>query len=366
MPEAMIVGAFGQGNPGDDALADVHVKVVRDAGWDPCVVTATPRQTGAELGCAAVAPEPLAVLHASRRAGALVVGGGTIFKTLHPSTGRPKRSLLVRVAALTAVARAANTTVALSGVGAAPLRRSSERALARSIVRCADLLILRDEESAAILRDAGSPPPFRVGADPAWTHLEQGTRATATTDVLVVLSRFAARRGLSGWLSAALRKLATEDVSVMPWQRGPTGDSALAAALVARLSRRTISVPAPASLDEARSVAQTANVAICLAFHGAMACAFAGIPFVAVGHEPKLIALARRLDQPCVAPGCPPFELATAVSVARASGPAATDLIERERRRAEDGLRLLRLTLSEGATYHDAVVPALELVDSDP
>src|SRR5262249_2831118 len=74
-----------------------------------------------------------------------------------------------RTAALAAVTRALRKPFALVGVGAAPLRTRSARALARSIVRAADLLILRDEESAEHLAAAGAPTPIRVGADAAWT-----------------------------------------------------------------------------------------------------------------------------------------------------------------------------------------------------
>ena len=50
---------------------------------------------------------------------------------------------------------------------AAPLPGRAAQWLARAIVRSADLLVLRDDESAAHLAATGAPTPVRVGADPA-------------------------------------------------------------------------------------------------------------------------------------------------------------------------------------------------------
>jgi polysaccharide pyruvyl transferase WcaK-like protein len=59
--------------------------------------------------------------------------------------------------------------LALVGVGAGDLAGAAAPRLARLVVHAADLLILRDDESAALLAEAGAPVPMRVGADAAWT-----------------------------------------------------------------------------------------------------------------------------------------------------------------------------------------------------
>ncbi|MEY2569775.1 MAG: hypothetical protein QOE63_125, partial [Acidimicrobiaceae bacterium] len=158
MPRALIAGAFGQGNPGDEALLDAHLRVLRDVGWDAIVTSATPATTEARHACAAVAPRVDTVGRALLDVDALVVGGGTLFKPLHPSSGRRAGALLARTAALTFAAKAAGRPVALSAVGAAPLARPSHRQLARCILRWSDLLVLRDEESATELEAAGGRP----------------------------------------------------------------------------------------------------------------------------------------------------------------------------------------------------------------
>ena len=165
-----LAGAFGQGNPGDEALLAAFARALPD--HRPLAASSDPAATAAAHGIAAVGRDDLtSVGRAIALADAVVVAGGTIFKTLHPSSGRAPLSLLRRTAVLAAATRTMRKPLALVGVGAAPLRGRGARALARSIVRAADLLILRDEESAGHLAAIGAPTPVRVGADPAWTLL---------------------------------------------------------------------------------------------------------------------------------------------------------------------------------------------------
>ena len=168
MSRILVCGAFGQDNPGDDALLaafgaalhDHHLVVTGDAGG-----TSGPRVHS-------VAPTARGVGAAIRSVDAVVVAGGTVFKTLHPSTGRHPLGLLTRTRLLQMAARSIGVPFALVGVGAGDLRSRSAIRLVRSIADHADLLVLRDEESAAVLRGVGASGPFRIGADPAWTILD--------------------------------------------------------------------------------------------------------------------------------------------------------------------------------------------------
>ena len=126
----------------------------------------TPRRAGTAYRRSPPAPPPSPVSCAG--ADAVVVGGGTVFKTLHRSTGRRPNSLLRNACLLAAAAKASGKQVALVGVGAGDLRGRQARALARWLVRRVDLLVLRDEESASALAGVGAPAPFWIGADPAW------------------------------------------------------------------------------------------------------------------------------------------------------------------------------------------------------
>jgi polysaccharide pyruvyl transferase WcaK-like protein len=410
-----LAGAFGQGNPGDEALLAAFARALPD--HRPVAASSDPAATAAEHGIAAVGRDDLATVGRELAlADAVVVAGGTIFKALHPSSGRAPLSLLRRTAALAAATRALRKPLALVGVGAAPLHGRTARALARSIVRAADLLVLRDEESAGHLAATGAPMPVRVGADPAWTLLPDApapTDATAAAHgapagaaqaepavaareapvvapaadrgpsvlmrspagghapvpladgdgrpVVVALSHLAGGRELAERLAAGLAPVvdAGVDVRLDPWQAD--GDADLAAAVATRLNGRVGIAAPPPDLVAARDAMVGAQLVLAQRFHAIVAAAAAGVPVLAVAHEPKLGGLARRLEQPVVAAEAPPAALATAVLDALDGPPAPPAAVRRERVHAESGFRLLRVLLARGRSDEAVDVDGLPL-----
>lgn len=295
------------------------------------------------------------------------MAGGTLFKALHPSTGRHPDALLASAVATAAGARAAGAEVALVGVGAAPLRRASSRLLARRLASLTDVLVLRDVGSADCLRDAGLAPPFRVGSDAAWTILDDPPVSRHREGIVVALSHLAGGQGpaglddLTAWVAAALWEL-TEDhpVALQPWQPG-SADDELADRLAAILGDRVEVLAPPPDLPTATSQLAGARAVIALRFHALVAAAAASTPVVALAHEPKLGSLAQRLDQPAVSPSQSPDALVAAVRSAVRRGPADPAAVQRERQRAHETLRLLRVYLDGGTDPHETDLPSLDL-----
>lgn len=369
--QVLLVGAFGQRNPGDEALLAAFARALPR--HTAIAASSDPAATAAAHPVRAVASDdPVAIARSIARADAVIVAGGTLFKQLHPASGRPPLSLLRRAAALAALTKALRRPLALVGVGAGTLDGSAARGLARAIVRAADLLVLRDEESAARLAEAGAPTPVRVGADAAWTLIpdpppaaaEPGRTngaAPAPARVVVALSHLTGGRDLGERLAGGLAGVLDAGVAVRldPWQ--PDGDSALAADVAARLgSRVEISRP-PAGLLDASDRMAGARLVLAQRFHSLVAAAGAGVPALAVAHEPKLAGLARRLEQPAVAPDAPPARLAAAVLDAVDGSPAPVEAIRRERASAEEGFRLLRVLLARGRSAEAVEIDGLAL-----
>jgi polysaccharide pyruvyl transferase WcaK-like protein len=435
----LLAGAFGQGNPGDEALLSAFAHAL--PGADLVATSSAPEETEARHGLPALARhDPLALGRALRAADAVVFAGGTIFKRLHPSSGRPPLALLARGAALAGAVKAQRKLLAIVGAGAGSLDGRVAPRLARSMVRAADLLVLRDDESADRLAAAGAPAPMRVGADPAWTLplarerpiLSIAAEGAATSSpavgepstsspaaesaatssptlgepstsspvdgaatsspalgepstsspadgaatlspalgepsisspaagaVLVALSHLAGGRDLCERLGAALTPLrdAGVPVALQPWQED--GDTGLAAALSSRLGAAVLEPPA--DLAAAAAGFAGARLVFGLRFHSLVAAAAAGVPFLAFAHEPKLAAAARRLGQPAVDPTAPPRAVTTALLAALDGPAAAPAAVRRERERAEDGFRLLRVLLARGRTEEAPAVHGLAL-----
>jgi polysaccharide pyruvyl transferase WcaK-like protein len=353
MPTALIVGAFGQGNPGDEALLASAVAAVRArAGWEPLVATAQPGSTSDRLDVATIEATPTATSSAAVRADALVVGGGTVFKELPPSSGRPPGSLLRRGVALTGIFHARRRPVALIGVGASQVRHPANRRLVRSLAHRADLLVLRDPDSAELLADIGVPVPLRVGADLSWltSSAPAPRQARAMAPLGVAVSHLAGDVGFFDRLTAALAQVvrAGRPVELEPWQGSPMlGEDAQIAGRLGRALAHGVTVVAPPEdLAEATDRMADRSAVVAMRFHAAVAAADAGTPFVAVAHEPKLAAIARRVGQPTIDVSDPAPVMAASIERALLGTPPAPHAVAEERRRAEATADLLGLVLS--------------------
>jgi polysaccharide pyruvyl transferase WcaK-like protein len=370
----LLAGAFGQGIPGDEALLHAFAQALPGAALT--AASSAPAATAHEHGVAAVARhDAVVMLRAVHAADAVVFAGGTIFKRLHPSCGRRPLALLARAAALAVAVKALRRPLALVGVGVGDLDSPAARRLARFIVHAADLLILRDDESAARLAAAGAPVPLRVGADAAWTlPLPEGRAGRHERGPIVIaLSHLAGGHDLADRLAAALEPLARAGlpVALQPWDRAGS-DHALARAVAARLrpgagsngrvgDDRVVMLPPPADLADACAGFADARLVVGLRFHSLIAAAAAGTPFVAFVHEPKLAAAARRLGQPRVPADAPPAAVTAAVQDALGVPAAARAAVRRERERAEHAFRLLRVLLAGGRTEEADTIDGLAL-----
>ena len=320
------------------ALADHEIVVASD----------DPAASASRHGTRTIAASALPAARAVREVDAVVVGGGTVFKTLHRSTGRSPTALLRNAAALVAGARASGKRVAMVGVGAGELQRRSARALSRWIVPQVDLLILRDEESAAVLADAGAPAPFWIGADPTWAlpAVDASTKR-GSRSMTVAISHLAGDPEQMGGFAHALTQWCEDwTVRLQPWQ---DTDVETAHRLRAVLGGAAEVIARPVDLAEATSAFAADELVVGLRFHSLVAAARAGTRFLAVAHEPKLVGLARRLGQVSVPEHATGDVFAGAIAHALRHGPPPPAAVEAEVRNARRSLELLRLLVDDSA-----------------
>jgi polysaccharide pyruvyl transferase WcaK-like protein len=352
MPTALLAGSFEQPDPGRQAVLAALRRSLGDwetvtpAGDDARVRGGGPRGRAARSGRTRAA---LASTRNALRADATVLTGA-VFE-LPADAARTPRSASMS-SALTAATQTLRRPAALLGVSVAPLRSLRRRAAARLIARRCGLLVVRDSESAEALAAAGVPAPFRIGADPAWAAIGDGpeSRADARDRVVVVLCSEAI--GLERHLAEALAPLARAglEIELLPWREGlpGSGGGGLVPELVRALDGAAAVLDAAADLAGVRRTLAGSRLALGFRHHALVAAAAAGVPFVALGHEPGLRDLARGLEQRAVPVAAPPLELGAALTGAL-DGPAPPPEAVRARRdSAEEGLRLLRLLLSEG------------------
>jgi polysaccharide pyruvyl transferase WcaK-like protein len=359
----LLCGAFGQRNPGDEALLAAFRHALE--GTPVIATSADPAQTEWAHKIAAVdSHSPRAVSRAVGESAAVVFAGGTVFKALPAETGRGHRELLRNSLALATLARARGRGPLLVGVGAGVLPDRSTQTLARGLARQAELLILRDDASAHALAAVGVPAPLRVGADAAWTLVDLVPDPAAESDrgdrVVVVLSRWSTGIDQIPVLAAALQRVLSLGVpiGIQPWQIGGPGvdDLDLAAHLADHLTGPVQVLAPPGDLLTAARTFRRARLVISARFHGLVAAAAAHTTCLALGSaEPKQSALAARLGQPAVAIAGREDELAAAMVRALDVAPPRAAVVRAEVAAAEEGFGLLRLMLANGTAPSEEV-----------
>lgn len=378
MARALLVGAFGQRNPGDDALLSAFAAAL--PGWelvvpaaDPDLVTAgsaDPRIAqgqGTDRYVTPISNAPGRVMTALLSCDAVVVGGGTVFKVLRPSAGRRPLSLLTRAMLLTRAAQLAAKPVAIVGVGADELPGRRAQTLAARIATSADMLVVRDEDSVDLLADAGVPVPIRLGADAAWTLLGDVRPAPGDREpvgpVIVTPSRHAKDPGRYAVLAASLTALLRErpelsGIRIEPWQiGGQVGGSRLDDLLLARQLEAALRVAGcprvevlapPASVVDAANSYRDAALVVGQRFHSLVAAAAAGCRFVADPCEPKLSAIARTFGQMEIQPDTSVGTLTETLRSAVDAAPPAAEEARRQIATARTMLGLMRTVVEGG------------------
>jgi polysaccharide pyruvyl transferase WcaK-like protein len=359
----LLCGAFGQRNPGDEAL----LAAFRGAlpGTPVIATSADPAQTEWAHKIAAVnSHSARAVSKAVGESAAVVFAGGTVFKALPPESGRGRHELLRNALAVATLARARGRGPLLVGVGAGDLPDRASQTLARGLARQAELLILRDDASARVLAELGVPAPLRVGADAAWTLVDLVPHPATESDrgdrVVVVLSRWSTGFDQIPALASALQRLLSLGVSIgiQPWQIGGPGvdDLDLAAHLAGQLTGAVQVIAPPGDLLTAARTFRRARLVITARFHALLAAAAAGTTSLALGSaEPKHAALSARLGQPATSIAAPENDLAAAMISALDATPPAASAVRAEVAAAEAGFGLLRLMLADGAAVGEDV-----------
>src|SRR5919202_1618476 len=100
MAAVLLAGAFGQRNPGDEALLRAFVESLPDHAL--VATSVDPVHTESRHGIDAIQSRDVrAVARRVTSADGVVLAGGTIFKTLHPASGPPPPAPLRSARALT-------------------------------------------------------------------------------------------------------------------------------------------------------------------------------------------------------------------------------------------------------------------------
>lgn len=288
---AVICGAYGMDNAGDDAVLAAIVDELRRIDRDiPITVMARqPKKTASRFGVEAVHPlRPRRWLAAMKRASLFLSGGGSLLQDV-----TSRRSLFYYLTAIR-LAKKQGCRVMLYGCGIGPLKSERSRAeTAETLNACADVITLRDPESMALLREIGvDVPPVHLSADPALnTAGPAGERERCIGFILREWAGFEDR--LSELAAAAWYAGETYRLTPVFFCFAP-GDRVMARSLSQTLERSGVSCSVS---GDTRRVGRMSLV-ISMRLHGLIFALRSGTPAGGLSYDPKVASFCAEAGLP--------------------------------------------------------------------
>lgn len=346
---AVISGAYGLGNGGDNAILDAIVAQLGhiDPDLPICVLSRRPKQTRLGAHVSAVHSfRLLKIWRLLRRSDFFLSGGGTLLQDVTST-----RSLRYYLFILW-LASHAGCRVMLYGCGIGPIRGKRNRKLtARILDRCVGVITVRDGYSADLLEELGvTVPRIHVTADPAL--LSQPLPADAARSYLLRCGLEKGRHyvmlALRTWEGfeeripafAAAAEYACREYGLIPLfcLMEEKSDAPAAHAVAKRLRCPYLTVQAGNSGGEILALVHRMSLVISMRLHALVFASGQGVPLVGVVYDPKVSAFLDHLGQDLYLP------------LQETNGAALCDLIDAalaERRFEGENIRRLRRLAEE-------------------
>lgn len=303
--KVVIGGYYGAGNLGDELLLSLLIEWLAAAHHDVVVVTLDEAHTKSLHGANAIDRRDLTrLVQQLISADAFILGGGGLFQDHHRFTisdlySYPAPSISY-YAQLCLLARQMGVPYMLFAMGVGPLRGDDARRVTRELFLHAAYVSVRDQASAALLRQIGVDSKIEVGADPGWLmprsariELGQLYPSLAGRKVLVVTPREwtfsdAWRHALVSGLTEA--KNAGWAILWLPFQASELSDDfKIIQELSGRLGPQIPQAIAKCtSPQEAAQIIASADALIAMRLHALLLGLNCHVPTIAVEYDDKL------------------------------------------------------------------------------
>jgi polysaccharide pyruvyl transferase CsaB len=324
--KVLIIGYFGSGNAGDEAILGSMLDGLRASRPDLSFVVPgeDPESIARRFGVQSFRRSDFAdLLRAVDTCDAVLVGGGGLLHDIWDP--QPETFLtadhwgLTYYCGIPWLAAELGKPVMLFAVGAGPLLFAEGRDLVRRLAESASVVTVRDDASARLLAEltAGTGAAPLPTADPVWTlppPAESRRRALI------------AELGLEGtrWLGLALRNwdvgvsqehwesevLAAAEafarahslgILFLPFQTAPTplqDDAGLARRLAGKASSGTIRIAEGRTAEDLAAIISACDIVCGMRFHAVLLACAAGVPAVAIEYDPKVANLSAMIQPP--------------------------------------------------------------------
>jgi len=289
----LLNGYFGFDNAGDEAVLSAMLADLRALAPD-ATFTATsgnPVQTRQMHGCEAIGRQNVGeLLGALQNCDLFLSGGGSLIQDVTSFRNVVYYTTLLRLAKM----MGKKTMVYAQGVG--PLNAGRSQNLARKAFQSADVLTVRDPDSAALLKAIGVTKNVEITADPVW-NLAFAPQPKQPKTWGIALRKWPGEdQGAIARIVGALRAIANAQGATLRFlamQPGP--DLEVLAGLT---TPGEILEVQGASPGEIVGLCASFDLMIAMRLHALIFAASAGVPVVAMNYDPKVASLATLLGAP--------------------------------------------------------------------
>jgi polysaccharide pyruvyl transferase WcaK-like protein len=315
---ALLLGAYGQTNLGDDLLMYNYVRLLSSKGYARIRVNISEaRHVPKPITNAFPHLEIFETYHTSafkllnlmRTSDAIVYGGGTVYKELYATTGRSRYSVIANVMLFNVLAALFGKKIYGCHIGIGSVKTALGRAISWAALRWCDRTTFRDEVSYRYARDTLKLPTKRIAHSTdglfidtvwqkEWNHATvpipkrlQGT--VVAINVLHDIPDWIDRNQYISSIRTCAAKLMDEGnyIVFLPFQNAynPHDDlTFLRQEILSGLKGyHAYHVVEDLSIDTVISYLKQVDVLIGMRFHSLLLAAVAGTPFLALAYDTK-------------------------------------------------------------------------------
>ncbi|HEX8464262.1 MAG TPA: polysaccharide pyruvyl transferase CsaB [Abditibacterium sp.] len=289
----LINGYFGFDNAGDEAVLAAMLADLRSLSPNATFVATSSNsaQTREMHGCEAIGRQaPRELFGALQGCDVFISGGGSLVQDVTSFRNVMYYTMLLRLAKMLGK----KTMVYAHGVG--PLRLAKSRRAARRGFSRADIITVRDPESATLLSEIGVTKAVEITADPVWNLKFQPQPKQAKTWGVALRSWPGEDQSGLARLVGALRATANANgatLRFLPMQPGPDHEILQGLTTAGEILETRGAHP-----SEILALTSSFELVLAMRLHALIFAASAGVPVVAFNYDPKVASLAKLLGAP--------------------------------------------------------------------
>ncbi|HSW74999.1 MAG TPA: polysaccharide pyruvyl transferase family protein [Candidatus Saccharimonadales bacterium] len=332
-PSALLLGAYGQTNLGDDLLLYDYLKLLVERGFTKITINASvakfiPQVILDEFPLASIEifetynTSPLELFKRMLKTDVIVYGGGTVFKELYATTGRKPYAVIANVAAFNTAARLLGKKVYGFHLGIGTIKTRLGRWFSRRAIMASTKTTFRDEASYDYAKNVLKLPENKIELSTdglftnrdwqkPWHTLQLPKTITARkngklvgvnvlSDIPDWVDRKKYVKNLCDFIDALIER--GDYVVLLPFQYDFNKHSDLyfmEHEIVPKLKhKKGYYIAKDLALDNIISALQQVDVLVGLRFHSLLLATVANTPFVALAYDTKCWRYTTEINYP--------------------------------------------------------------------